>query len=76
VFAASLRAVQHLLPVLSPSLAPCHVSPTGIAGLARQALLVTFETWFDWHEEVLPLGMHQPFKLTLATKGLASKFGA
>ncbi len=43
VFAAGLRAVQHLIPVFGPSFAPGHVAPAHGAGLAGKALFVALE---------------------------------
>ena len=44
--AASVRAVQHLVPVFGPGFAPRHISPAHGAGFAGQALFVAFETGF------------------------------
>ena len=45
--AALVRAIQHLIPVFCPGLAPGHLAPAGLAQLAGQVLFVAFEAGFS-----------------------------
>ena len=51
--AAGVRALFDLSPVAGPGLAPHHLAATGHTSLARQGLLVAFETGVDCHDNIV-----------------------